>query len=115
MKPEEFEKLELEKLYGELRDKMNTRLPTWSLLITLFGAFSYASVQQGMAGYIVLCYPLLAYCVARFVGITAPETSLGPARAWRVVPRKSRASPFGDGASSAQFASDAPRICWLIR
>jgi hypothetical protein len=68
MKQEEFEKLELEKLYGELRDKMNTRLPTWSLLITLFGAFSYASVQPGIAGYIVLCYPLLACCVARFVG-----------------------------------------------
>ena len=68
MKEEDFEKLELEKTYGELRDKMNTRLPTWSLLITLFGAFSYAGTQQGLAGYVILCYPLLACCVARFVG-----------------------------------------------
>jgi hypothetical protein len=68
VKTEEMEAKELEALYDEKRDKLNARLPLWSLLITLFGAFSYVGTQTGMAGYIIVFYPLLAGCVARFAG-----------------------------------------------
>lgn len=68
MKAEEIETCELEALYSEKRDKLNARLPVWSLLIGLFSLFGYAGIQPGIAGYVVLLYPLLASCVARFAG-----------------------------------------------
>lgn len=68
MKREEAEARELEALYDEKRDKLNARLPLWSLLVGLFSAFGYAGTQPGIAGYLIICYPLLAACVARFAG-----------------------------------------------
>jgi hypothetical protein len=66
MQRAEIEAKELEALYCEKRDKLNARLAIWSLLLTLFGAFSYAGTQSGVAGYVIVCYPLLAGCIARF-------------------------------------------------
>jgi hypothetical protein len=54
-------------------------------------------------------------CVGQCVGRTALGMPPGRARAWRVGPRKSRASPGGDGASRAPSASEAPRVCGLMR
>lgn len=68
MNRDEIESKELEALYREKCDKLNSRLSVWSLLITVFGAFSYAGVQTGIAGYVIVFYPLLAGCVARYAG-----------------------------------------------
>jgi hypothetical protein len=68
MKAEEIEVQELAALYDEKRDKLNARLAVWSLLLTLFGAVGYASVQPGLSGYLGVLYPLLAATIARFAG-----------------------------------------------
>lgn len=68
MKSEEIEALELEALYDEKRDKLNARLPIWSLLLTMFTAIGYASVQAGSVAYLAALYPLLAATIARFAG-----------------------------------------------
>jgi hypothetical protein len=68
VKQDEIESKELEALYKEKCDKLNSRLSVWSVLITIFGAFSYAGTQTGIAGYLIIFYPLLAGCVARFAG-----------------------------------------------
>ncbi|HZO72879.1 MAG TPA: hypothetical protein VFB60_11810 [Ktedonobacteraceae bacterium] len=68
MNAEQCEALELAALYDEKRDKQNTRLPVWSLLIGLFSIFGYAAFQSGLAGYIIICFPPLSACVGRFIG-----------------------------------------------
>ena len=68
MKSEDIEAQELQALYDEKRDKLNARLPVWSLLLTLFGAVGYASVQAGLSGYLGILYPPLAATIARFTG-----------------------------------------------
>ncbi len=68
MNADEIETRELEALYDEKRDKLSSRLPVWSLLIGLFSLFGYAGIQPGIAGYVVVLYPLLSACVARFAG-----------------------------------------------
>jgi hypothetical protein len=65
---EEIEACELQALYDEKHDKLNQRLPVWSLLVGLFSLFGYAGIQPGVAGYMVLLYPLLATCLARMAG-----------------------------------------------
>jgi len=66
--PEKLAELEFEALQQEKRDKLNSRLQVWSLLVGLVGAFGVASVQSGSVAYVVALYPLLAACVARYAG-----------------------------------------------
>lgn len=67
--PEQLAELEYEALQQEKRDKLNSRLQVWSLLIGLVGAFGVvASIQPGAVIYAVALYPLLAACVARYTG-----------------------------------------------
>jgi hypothetical protein len=60
--------MEFEALQQEKRDKLNNRLQVWSLLVGLVGASGVASVQSGAVAYVVLLYPLVAACVARYAG-----------------------------------------------
>src|ERR1700737_8388 len=64
--PEKLAELEFEALQQEKRDKLNARFQVWSLLVGLVSASGVASVQSGAIAYVVLLYPLLAACVARF-------------------------------------------------
>jgi hypothetical protein len=66
--PEKLAEMEFEALQQEKRDKLNSRLQVWSLLVGLVGASGVASVQGGAIAYVVLLYPLVAACVARFAG-----------------------------------------------
>ena len=66
--PERMAEMEFEALQQEKRDKLNARLQVWSLLVGLVGASGVASVQSGAIAYIVLLYPLVAACVARYAG-----------------------------------------------
>lgn len=66
--PSRLAELEFEALQQEKRDKLNSRLQVWSLLVGLVGASGVASVQSGSIAYVVLLYPLLAACVARYAG-----------------------------------------------
>lgn len=66
--PERLAELEFEALQQEKRDKLNNRLQVWSLLVGLVGASGVASVQSGAVAYVVLLYPLVAACVARYAG-----------------------------------------------
>ncbi len=66
MKPEQLAELEYEALQQEKRDKLNARLQVWSLLVGLVGASGVAGVQSGSVAYVVVLYPLLAACVARY-------------------------------------------------
>lgn len=68
MAPEKLAELEYEALQHEKRDKLNARLQVWSLLVGLVGGSGVASVQGGTLAYVVLLYPLLTACVARYVG-----------------------------------------------
>ncbi len=68
MASEKLAELEYESLQQEKRDKLNARLQVWSLLVALVGAAGVASVQSGTLAYVVLLYPLLAACVARYAG-----------------------------------------------
>src|SRR5258708_5695547 len=68
MTSERLAELEYEALQQEKRDKLNARLQVWSLLVGLVGASGVASVQNGAIAYVVLLYPLLAACVARYAG-----------------------------------------------
>jgi len=68
MTPERLAELEFEALQQEKRDKLNARLQVWSLLVGLVGASGVASVQSGAVAYVVLLYPLVAACVARYAG-----------------------------------------------
>jgi hypothetical protein len=65
---EKLAELEYEACQQEKRDRMNARLQEWSLLIGLVGAFGLASFQSGLVGYVVVLYPLLAACLARYTG-----------------------------------------------
>ncbi len=65
---ERLAEMEYEALQQEKRDKLNGRLQVWSLLVGLVGASGVASVQGGAIAYVVLLYPLLAACVARYAG-----------------------------------------------
>ena len=58
--------LEYEALQAEKRDKMNARWQVWSILVGLVGAFGLVSLQAGITGYVVMLYPLIAACLARF-------------------------------------------------
>jgi hypothetical protein len=66
--PEKLAEMEFEALQQEKRDKLNSRLQVWSLLVGLVGASGVASVQGGAIAYVVLLYPLVAACVARYAG-----------------------------------------------
>lgn len=66
--PEKLAEMEYEALQQEKRDKLNSRLQVWSLLVGLVGASGVASVQSGAVAYVVLLYPLVAACVARYAG-----------------------------------------------
>jgi hypothetical protein len=66
--PERLTEMEYEACQAEKRDKMNSRLQVWQLLIGLIGAFGLASIQAGAVVYVVCLYPLLAACIARHVG-----------------------------------------------
>lgn len=66
--PEKLAELDYEAAQSEKRDKLNSRLQVWSLLVGLIGAFGLASVQSGLVGYTVALFPLLAACLARYVG-----------------------------------------------
>jgi len=68
LKPEQFAEMEYQALQQEKRDKLNSRLQIWSLLVGLVGASGVASVQSGAVAYVVLLYPLVAACVARHAG-----------------------------------------------
>lgn len=68
MDAKKLAELEYEACQAEKRDRMNARLQVWSLLIGLIGAFGLASIQSGAIGYVVVLYPLVAACVARFAG-----------------------------------------------
>jgi hypothetical protein len=69
MTPEKLAEMEFEALQQEKRDKLNARLQVWSLLLGLVGASGVASVIQGGAlAYVVLLYPLVAACIARYAG-----------------------------------------------
>ena len=66
MNSEKVMELEYEAVQQEKRDKLNSRGQVWSLLVGLVGAFGLASVQSGGVVYVVVLYPLLAWCVARY-------------------------------------------------
>lgn len=65
---EELALKEYEALQAEKRDRMQTRLQVWSVFIGLVGAFGLASLQTGLTGYVLVLYPLLGACVARYSG-----------------------------------------------
>lgn len=67
MEIHEMKTLEFEALQAEKRDKLNSRLQVWSLLLALISGFGIASLQSGAISYVVVLYPLLAFCVARYV------------------------------------------------
>jgi hypothetical protein len=58
--------LDYEATLAEKRDKLNSRLQVWSLLVALVGGFGLASLQSGNVSYVVALYPLLAMCIARY-------------------------------------------------
>jgi hypothetical protein len=60
--------LEYEALQAEKRDRMAARLQVWQVLMALVSAFGLASIQTGAIGYVVVLYPLLAACLARYTG-----------------------------------------------
>ncbi len=66
--PDRLAEMEYEALQQEKRDKLNSRLQVWSLLVGLVGASGVASLQGGAIAYVVLLYPLLAACVGRYAG-----------------------------------------------
>jgi fatty acid desaturase len=68
MTPEKLAELDYEAAQAEKRDKLNTRLQVWSLLIALVGGFGLASVQAGSVSSVVALFPLLGACVARYAG-----------------------------------------------
>ena len=65
---ENIAELEFEALESEKRDRMNSRLQVWGLLISLSGGLALAGLQSGTTGYAVALFPLLAACLARFTG-----------------------------------------------
>jgi hypothetical protein len=78
--PEQLAELDYEACQQEKRDKLNSRLQVWQLLIGLVGAFGLASIQAGGVAYVVCLYPLLAACVARYAGHS--EGVLGQLKAY---------------------------------
>jgi hypothetical protein len=66
--PEKLAEMDYEAAQAEKRDKLNSRLQVWSLLVGLIGAFGLASIQSGLIPYVVALFPLLAACLARYVG-----------------------------------------------
>lgn len=64
----ELEKIELESLHQEKRDRMNSRLVIWSLLFGVVGAAGFASAQNSEVSYLLALYPLIAVSVARYAG-----------------------------------------------
>lgn len=65
--PEKLAEMDYEAAQAEKRDKLNSRLQVWSLLVGLIGAFGLASVQSGFVAYVVALFPFLAACLARYV------------------------------------------------
>ena len=105
VKREEIEAKELEALYDEKRDKLNARLSIWSLLITIFGAFSYAGAQPGITGYVVAFYPLLSGCVARFAGHSEQVLDRVKRRIYKIEEASCYAGYEHDNANESSSAS----------
>src|SRR5436305_14903936 len=66
MTPEELANKNYDAVLAEKRDKLNSRLQIWSLLLALISGFGVASVQEGNTSLVVALYPLLAACLAHF-------------------------------------------------
>lgn len=59
---------ELSSVLEEKQHRLNARLQIWQLLIALTTGFGIASVQAGNISYVIILYPFLAMCVARYAG-----------------------------------------------
>lgn len=66
MSVEQIKGLEYEALQAEKRDIIGRRIQIWNIFFGLVGATGFAGFQGGNISLLLVLYPFLAFCLARY-------------------------------------------------